>query len=207
MKLENSVLEIVIASGNKGKITEIKSVLADQPVRLLPKSDFNIEDPEETGLSFVENAILKARYTSNISGKPSLADDSGLVVNCLNGEPGIYSARYAGINASDEENVEYLLENMRNLRGNERSAYFYCAIAFVLHPKDPTPLIAEARWQGHVATSPSGSKGFGYDPVFCPIDHNCTAAELEPSLKNTISHRAQALIKFSELSKEYNIFN
>ena len=201
------MLEIVIASGNKGKIAEIKSVLADQSVKLLTKSDFNIEDPEETGLSFVENAILKARFTSEISGKPSLADDSGLVVNALDGDPGIFSSRYAGINASDEENVEKLLQSMQQLKDNERSAYFYCAIAFVLHAKDPTPLIAEARWQGQITASPSGSGGFGYDPVFCPLGHECTAAELETSLKNSISHRAQALIKFSDLSKEYNLFN
>jgi len=207
MPVHESVHKIIIASGNKGKIAEINSVLADQAVELVSKSEFNIADPEETGLSFIENAILKARYTSGLSGLPALADDSGLVVDSLNGQPGIYSSRYAGIDANDKQNVTKLLLDMSDFSGNKRSAYFFCAIAFVLHENDPTPVIAEARWHGQITMSASGSNGFGYDPVFFLEDHQCTAAELDSKLKNTLSHRAQALKKFSALAKDLQLFS
>lgn len=198
--------KIVIASGNRGKIAEIRSVLAEQAIALVAKTEFGIEDPEETGLSFVENAILKARYVAGLSGLPALADDSGLVVDALQGAPGIYSSRYAGIDASDEQNVKKLLSEMEGFTENERKAYFFCAIAFVLHADDPCPVIAEARWHGQIASSASGTQGFGYDPVFYLNSHRCTAAELEPKVKNTLSHRAQALNKFGVLAKEYGLF-
>ena len=205
--MHSPVNKIVIASGNKGKISEINSVLADQAVELVSKNKFNIEDPEETGLSFIENAILKARYSSGLSGLPALADDSGLVVESLKGQPGIYSSRYAGIDADDKQNVTKLLKDMEGFSGDKRSAYFISVIAFVLHENDPTPVIAEARWHGQVAMSPSGSNGFGYDPVFYLDSHQCTAAELDSKLKNTLSHRAQALKKFSALAKDLHLFH
>lgn len=198
--------KVVIASGNAGKIAEIKSVLAAQAVELISKQDFNIIDPEETGLSFVENAILKARHAARISKLPALADDSGLVVEALHGEPGIYSSRYAGMDASDEQNVAKLLAAMEGFPESQRRAYFFCAIAFVLNANDPAPLIAEARWHGHIATKPSGANGFGYDPVFYLKDQNCTAAELASEVKNKISHRGQALDKFSQLAKAHQFF-
>lgn len=198
--------KVVIASGNAGKIAEIKSVLAAQAVELISKQDFNIIDPEETGLSFVENAILKARHAARISKLPALADDSGLVVEALHGEPGIYSSRYAGMDASDEQNVAKLLAAMEGFPENQRDAYFFCAIAFVLNANDPAPLIAEARWHGQIATKPSGANGFGYDPVFYLKDQNCTAAELASEVKNKISHRGQALDKFSRLAKAHQFF-
>ncbi|HEY9135361.1 MAG TPA: RdgB/HAM1 family non-canonical purine NTP pyrophosphatase [Pseudomonadales bacterium] len=198
--------KIIIASGNRGKIAEIKSVLAEQAIELVAKTEFGIEDPDETGLSFVENAILKARHAASLSHLPALADDSGLVVDALQGAPGIYSSRYAGIDASDEENVEKLLYEMKGFTGNERSAYFFCAIAFVLHAEDPCPVIAEARWHGQIASSASGTQGFGYDPVFYLNSHHCTAAELDPKVKNKLSHRAQALHSFGVMVKEYGLF-
>jgi len=201
------VHKIIIASGNRGKIAEINSVLAEQVVELVSKNEFNIDDPEETGLSFIENAILKARYSSGLGGLPALADDSGLVVDSLNGRPGIYSSRYAGIDAGDEQNVTKLLKDMEGFSDNKRSAYFFCAIAFVLHESDPTPVIAEARWNGQVAKSPSGSNGFGYDPVFYLNSQQCTAAELDSKLKNSLSHRAKALKKFSALANELKLFS
>lgn len=181
--------EIILATDNKGKITELEAILA--PLHCIPQSALGIESPEETGLSFVENAILKARHASRLSNKPALADDSGLVVPILNGEPGIYSARYAGIHASDADNIALLLANLG--AEPEREAYFYCAIALVQHANDPTPLIATGKLLGRIANAPAGEQGFGYDPVFYLPAHQCTVAQLPATIKNTISHRAQAL--------------
>ena len=204
--MHEPVHKIIVASGNRGKIAEINSVLAEQGVELVSKNQFNINDPEETGLSFIENAILKARYSSGLGGLPALADDSGLVVDSLDGRPGIYSSRYAGSDADDEQNVTKLLKDMEGFSDNKRSAYFYCAIAFVLHENDPTPVTAEARWNGQVAMSPSGSNGFGYDPIFYLSSQQCTAAALDSKLKNSLSHRAKALKKFSALAIDLKLF-
>ncbi|KTC66774.1 deoxyribonucleotide triphosphate pyrophosphatase [Legionella birminghamensis] len=193
--------DIILATSNKGKIQEIQAILA--PFHCLSMADFNIESPEETGLSFVENALIKARHTSEKSGKPALADDSGLVVPALNGAPGIHSARFAGEEASDSDNIQLLLEKMEHFADAQRQAYFFCAIALLRSPDDPVPLLAYGKIKGRIIHEPKGTKGFGYDPVFYIPEYHCTAAELAPELKNTISHRGQALAQLQHELKEF----
>lgn len=183
--------EIILATSNKGKITEIAAILA--PIHCISQATLGIDSPEETGLSFIENAILKARHTSRLTNKAALADDSGLVVDALNGEPGIYSARYAGSSSTDAENIQLLLEKLKLVPEEKRQAYFYCAIAIVAYPNDPTPIIATGKFLGRITAQPMGEGGFGYDPIFFIDDQQCTAAQLPANIKNTISHRAQAL--------------
>lgn len=183
--------EIILATNNPGKIAELQAILS--PLHCISQASMGIKSVEETGLSFIENALLKARYLSQITGKPALADDSGLVVDVLNGEPGIYSARYAGNDSSDSDNIEHLLEKLKLIGPDQRQAFFYCAIALVQHADDPTPLIACGQLAGQIAMKPEGSNGFGYDPVFYLTSHQCTLAQLPADIKNTISHRAQAL--------------
>jgi XTP/dITP diphosphohydrolase len=188
--------EIILATNNRGKIAELQAILA--PTHCISQASLGIDSVEETGLSFVENALLKARYASRMTNKPALADDSGLVVAALNGEPGIYSARYAGINASDADNIIYLLDKLKGTPDSERQAYFYCAIVMVQHADDPTPLIACGQLHGVIARYAVGEHGFGYDPVFYIPSHQCTAAQLPAHIKNTISHRAEALKQLRE---------
>ncbi|WP_058442672.1 RdgB/HAM1 family non-canonical purine NTP pyrophosphatase [Legionella brunensis] len=183
--------EIILATANKGKIAEMSAILS--PIHCVSQDTLGIDSPKETGLSFIENALIKARHASRLSNKAALADDSGLVVDALNGEPGIYSARYAGLRATDEENITLLLEKLAHVPEEERQAYFYCAIAVVAYPNDPTPLIATGKFPGRIATISAGDGGFGYDPVFFVDSLQCTAAQLPAKIKNTISHRAQAL--------------
>ena len=183
--------ELILATSNHGKIRELQVLLA--PVHCIAQGSLGISSAEEYALSFIENALIKARHASLYAGKPALADDSGLVVPALNGEPGIYSARYAGKEATDEENICLLLNNMAHLHSNHRKAYFYCAMALVQHAKDPTPLIATGIFNGLISESASGIEGFGYDPIFYVTEYQCTAAQLPATIKNTISHRAQAL--------------
>lgn len=183
--------EIILATSNKGKIAELEAILA--PIHCISQAQSGIDTPEETGLTFIENAILKARHTSRLANKPALADDSGLVVQALNGQPGIYSARFAGSHASDEDNISLLLAKLADTPDNARQAYFYCAIALVQHAEDPTPLIATGKLIGSIAKNRAGEHGFGYDPVFYIPAEQCTVAQLPAKIKNTISHRAQAL--------------
>ncbi|WP_412754151.1 RdgB/HAM1 family non-canonical purine NTP pyrophosphatase [Legionella londiniensis] len=185
--------ELILATSNPGKIKELKELLS--PIACIPQQELGITDAEETGLSFIENAILKARHASSLGKKPALADDSGLVVKALAGQPGIYSARFAGQNASAEDNSRLLLKQLEHI-GDEkaRSAYFYCAIAVVEHEYDPTPLIATGKLEGYITRKPQGTEGFGYDPVFYLPEYHCTVAELPIAVKNKISHRAQALM-------------
>ena len=187
--------QLVVATGNKGKLAEIASVLAPFNMNVLPQSQFNVPEADETGLTFVENAIIKARNAAHHTGKAALADDSGLEVDGLNGAPGIYSARYAGPNATDALNVEKLLHAISDLEGHQRSARFQCVMVYLRHENDPTPLICQGTWEGLITTAPEGSSGFGYDPVFWVPDHHCTAAQLSSEVKNSISHRGQALKK------------
>ncbi|MDR3442792.1 MAG: RdgB/HAM1 family non-canonical purine NTP pyrophosphatase [Legionella sp.] len=189
--------ELILATSNQGKINELNDLLA--PIQCISQSSLGITDAVEDGLSFIENAIIKARHASFYAKKPALADDSGLVVPALNGEPGIYSARYAEINATDKSNIHLLLENMASLRGTQREAYFYCAVALVQHTNDPTPLIATGIFKGLIHDAPVGTGGFGYDPVFYVTEYQCTAAQLPATIKNTISHRAKALNQLREL--------
>jgi XTP/dITP diphosphohydrolase len=182
----------VLASENAGKVKEFNILFANTPYLLQPQSDFNIISPPETGLTFIENAIAKARYTAAISGLPTLADDSGLVVDYLNGKPGIYSARYAGEPSNAKANNEKLLEALKNIPHPQRSAHFYCILVLLRHAEDPEPLIAEGRWHGNILPETIGDNGFGYDPIFYVPSHDCSSAELAPEIKNQISHRALA---------------
>lgn len=189
--------ELLLATSNAGKIEELKAILS--PIHCIPQNTLHIENADETGLSFIENAILKARHASRLANMPALADDSGLVIPALNGEPGIYSARFAGVNATDDDNIEMLLTKLAHVREPQRDAYFYCALALVQHAEDPAPLVATGKLVGKISNERHGEHGFGYDPVFYLVDHNCTVAQLSPKLKNTISHRALALKQLRSL--------
>ncbi len=189
--------EIVLATNNQGKIKELNQLLA--PILCIPQSSLGIAEAVEDGLSFIENALIKARHASLLAKKPALADDSGLVVPALNGAPGIFSARYAGSNTTDQNNMALLLKNMSQLHSEQREAYFYCAIALVQHATDPTPLIATGMFKGFIHTQALGEEGFGYDPIFYIPEYQCTAAQLPATIKNTISHRAKALSCLREL--------
>lgn len=183
--------KIVLATHNAGKLKELTDLLS--PLICIGQQDLAIPSPEETGHSFIENALLKARHASRLSDKPALADDSGLVVPALGGAPGIYSARYAGLDQSPTEHLHHLLQNMQDFQGQARNAFFYCVIVLMRHAFDPMPFIACGQLHGSIAQSPSGDHGFGYDPIFYLADYQCTLAEVSPALKNTISHRAKAL--------------
>ncbi len=185
--------DIVLASSNPGKVREINQVLAGLNVIVRPQAEFNVIDAEETGLTFVENAILKARNAAQHTGLPAIADDSGLEVDALAGAPGIYSARYAGEGASDLENLEKLLDALADVPEENRSARFQCLMVYMRHADDPTPLICQGSWEGRILTAARGSNGFGYDPVFYVPTHNCASAELAAEIKNSLSHRGQAL--------------
>lgn len=185
--------QIVLASNNPGKLREIGQLLAGHDITIQPQSDFDAPDVEETGLTFVENAILKARNAAHYSGLPAIADDSGIEVDALNGAPGIYSARYAGSGASDRNNLQKLLDELKDVPETKRSARFQCLIVYLRHEKDPTPLIYQGTWEGRILPEPRGTSGFGYDPIFFVPEKDCTSAELSPEEKNQLSHRGQAL--------------
>jgi len=185
--------KIVLASGNRGKVREIGALLADLDCEVAPQSDFDITEAEETGLTFVENAIIKARHAAHHTGLAAIADDSGLEVDALNGAPGIYSSRFAGTDATSEQNLEKLLIDLSDIPKAERTARFQCVIVYLAHEADPTPIICQGSWEGRILFEPHGTHGFGYDPVFYLPDHNCAAAELPPEVKNGLSHRGKAL--------------
>ncbi|WP_415356382.1 RdgB/HAM1 family non-canonical purine NTP pyrophosphatase [Halioglobus sp. Uisw_031] len=181
---------VVLASGNAGKLRELDKVLAPLDVSLQPQAQFNVPDAEETGLSFVENAIIKARAAAQHTGLPAIADDSGIEVDHLNGAPGIYSARYSG--AGDEANNVLLLQELREIPEEQRSARFQCVLVYMRHALDPVPLICQGSWEGFILSEPRGENGFGYDPLFYLPDYQCSSAQLAPGIKNRISHRAKA---------------
>lgn len=185
--------KIVLATNNQGKVNELQNLLANAGFNIVAQKEFNVPDVDETGLSFIENAILKARHTAKFTGLPAIADDSGLVVNALDGAPGIYSARYAGEQGNDENNNQKLLQELNNVPSEKRSAYFYCALAFMRHENDPTPIICLGKWNGFILNETRGTGGFGYDPLFYVPELNCSAAELTKEHKSQISHRGQAL--------------
>ncbi len=192
---------VVLASGNRGKIAEFSDALAPLGWHIVPQGTLGITDVEETGLTFVENALLKARHAATCSGQPALADDSGLVVPALNGAPGIYSSRYSG--QGDLSNNEKLLQDMADLSGAARRAFFIAVVVFLRHEQDPTPIIATGRWWGHIAHDLSGDGGFGYDPLFQPDDCEHRAAALSVAIKNQLSHRGQAIkALLAELSRD-----
>ncbi|WP_456405200.1 XTP/dITP diphosphatase [Thiolapillus sp.] len=184
---------IVLASNNKGKVREIGELLAGQDLEVLPQSEFNIPEIEETGLTFVENAILKARNAAALSGLPAIADDSGLEVDALNGAPGIYSARFAGPDASDADNNHKMLAALADIPDEQRTARFQCLMVYMRHGKDPVPIICQGTWEGRILREPQGENGFGYDPLFFVPEKNCSAAELPAEVKNAMSHRGKAL--------------
>jgi XTP/dITP diphosphohydrolase len=185
--------KIVLASGNKGKVREFNEMLGGLQFEVVPQGEFAVPEIEETGLSFVENAILKARNAAMHTGLPALADDSGLEVDALQGAPGIYSARYSGPESTDAKNVDKLLEALAHVPEAERTARFQCIIVYMRHPSDPTPIIAQGSWEGRIALARSGSGGFGYDPVFHVPELGRSVAELNADEKNSRSHRGQAL--------------
>ena len=191
-------MELVLATGNPGKIREFATLLADLPVVVRHQDEWSLEGAEETGLSFVENAILKARHVAAHTGLPALADDSGLEVDALQGAPGVHSARYAGVDASDADNRHKLLEALRAVPEAQRGARFQCLLVLLRHALDPTPIIVQGTWEGRIASAPRGEGGFGYDSLFLVPGRDCTAAELDPAEKNRLSHRGQALQRLRE---------
>jgi len=184
---------IVLASGNQQKVAELQLLLQSLGIAVIPQSQFCIGDAMETGLTFVENAIIKARHASHLSGLPALADDSGLEVDALDGQPGIYSARFAGEPCNDANNNRLLLEKMKGIPAEKRTARFQCVLALMRHAADPTPLICHGTWEGSILTAAQGEHGFGYDPLFYVPTHACSAAELPTGEKAAISHRGQAM--------------
>ena len=182
---------IVLASGNLGKIREIQAIL--QNSNILPQSQFNVVEPEETGSTFIENAIIKARNAAAHCQLPAIADDSGLVVDALNGAPGVISARYAGAGATDQANLQKVLQQLVQVPEHARTARFICVMVYLRHAQDPTPIIAQGVWEGKILTQPVGDNGFGYDPIFWVEQSQCSSAQLAPQVKNAISHRGQAL--------------
>ncbi|WP_289106435.1 XTP/dITP diphosphatase [uncultured Pseudoalteromonas sp.] len=184
---------LVLATGNPGKVNELANMLSPLNINVLPQSDFNVDEVAETGTTFVENAIIKARHAAKITGMPAIADDSGLEVDGLNGAPGVYSARFAGESASDQDNIDKLLNELAD--NPNRKARFWCVLVLMRHADDPTPLICSASWEGEITQTQNGEGGFGYDPVFFVAEQNCTSAELTKEQKNAVSHRGQALKK------------
>ncbi len=184
---------IVLATGNPGKVRELQELLADSCYEIRPQSDYATPEAVENGLGFVENALIKARNASKHTGLPAIADDSGIAVDALNGAPGIYSARYAGAGASDEQNLQLLLQNMQDVDDDERTARFICLMVYVRHAEVPTPIICQGVWEGTLLREPSGENGFGYDPIFFVAEKGCSSAELAADEKNRLSHRGKAL--------------
>lgn len=187
-----TIKQIVLATGNKGKVAEFSTLFEGFAIKVSPQSEFNVEEVAETGTTFVENAIIKARHAAKITGLPAIADDSGLAVDALGGAPGIYSSRYAGSNANDADNIDKLL-NAMNAEVSNRKARFLCVLVFMRHQLDPTPLICQGEWHGEISTQRHGDGGFGYDPIFWLPEHKCSAAELDKASKNSLSHRGKAL--------------
>ncbi|MCW8963084.1 MAG: RdgB/HAM1 family non-canonical purine NTP pyrophosphatase [Gammaproteobacteria bacterium] len=184
---------IVLATGNPGKVRELQQLLADADYKISPQSEFDAPEAIEDGLGFVENALIKARSAARHTGLPAIADDSGIAVDALDGAPGIYSARYAGVGASDEQNLNFLLENMRDVDEADRTARFICLMVYVRHAEDPTPIICQGSWEGRLLHEPQGENGFGYDPIFYVPEKGCTSAQLSSEEKNAMSHRGQAI--------------
>lgn len=189
--------KIVLATGNKGKVKELGELLASYQMEVLPQSEFNVGDVAETGTTFVENAIIKARHAAKITGLPAIADDSGLEVDALAGAPGVYSARYAGEHATDSDNNEKLLKALDGIEQSKRTARFHCVLVYMAHENDPTPVICHGSWEGEILTSAMGEQGFGYDPLFWVAQEQKSSAQLDRDIKNSLSHRGKALAKLA----------
>jgi XTP/dITP diphosphohydrolase len=193
--------KIVLATGNQGKVKELANMLQDLNMTIVPQSDYQVSEVAETGTTFVENAIIKARHAAKITGLPAIADDSGLAVDYLNGSPGIYSSRYAGENANDQDNMVKLLAALIDVPAEQRGAQFLCVLVFMRHPDDPSPIICQGSWQGMITTAQVGEQGFGYDPIFYLNQQQMTSAQLPRDLKNQLSHRGKALLLLKEQLK------
>ncbi|MCL6713653.1 RdgB/HAM1 family non-canonical purine NTP pyrophosphatase [Pseudomonas sp. R2.Fl] len=191
-------MKLVLASSNAGKLEELRHLLADTDLELIAQSDLGVTDADETATTFVENALIKARHASRLTGLPALADDSGICVDALNGAPGLYSARYAGEHGNASRNIDKLLDALRDVPDAQRTAHFYCVLVLLHHADDPQPLIVEGEWRGRILRERRGTGGHGYDPVFLDPQLGRSAAELEVALKNRISHRGRALAALRE---------
>jgi XTP/dITP diphosphohydrolase len=197
--------QLVLASGNPGKLRELSAIMADMGYELIPQSDLNVPEAAETGTTFIENAIIKARNATAHTGLPALADDSGIEVDALNGAPGVYSARFAGDGASDEDNNALLVEKLSHVPAAQRTARYRAVIVFMRHEGDPSPLISEGSWEGEIQLEPVGDGGFGYDPYFYLPDMACTSAELSAAEKNSLSHRGKALVQLTQLMQRRHV--
>lgn len=195
--------KIVLATGNQGKVREMADLLADFGFDVVAQSEFKVSEVAETGTTFIENAIIKARHAAKETGLAAIADDSGLEVDYLHGAPGIYSARYAGTHASDAENIEKLLEALKEVPEAQRTARFHCVLVLMRHADDPTPIVCHGKWEGRILTQTQGSNGFGYDPLFWVPEEQCSSAQLEPMRKKQLSHRGQALKQLFTLLTEH----
>lgn len=194
--------KIVLATGNQGKVREMADLLADFGFDVVAQSEFNVSEVAETGTTFIENAIIKARHAAKETGFAAIADDSGLEVDCLNGAPGIYSARYAGDHASDAENIEKLLEALKEVPEAQRTARFHCVLVLMRHADDPTPIVCHGQWEGRILAQTQGNHGFGYDPIFLVPEEQCSSAQLDPMRKKQLSHRGKALKQlFAQLTE------
>lgn len=185
--------QVVLATGNAGKVRELASLLQDFGLAVVAQTELGVDSAEETGLTFIENAILKARHAAKVTGLPAIADDSGLAVDALGGAPGIYSARYAGADASDRQNLDKLLKALENVPDGQRQAHFHCVLVYLRHAEDPTPLVCHGSWAGEITRAPAGDGGFGYDPIFFVPEAGKTAAGMSRDEKQAVSHRGQAL--------------
>ena len=192
----------VLATGNKGKVKEMSELLNSFSIEVLPQSHFDVPDVPETGTTFIENAIIKARHASKITGLPAIADDSGLEVDFLNGQPGIYSSRFAGENANDQDNIDLLLNKLEGISNEQRQARFQCVLVYMRHALDPTPVICQGTWEGVITEVMQGENGFGYDPIFWVESDQCSSAQLSPLRKSALSHRGQALTMLVERLKQ-----
>lgn len=193
--------KLVLATSNRGKVTEMQPLLSDIGYTIFTQAELGVSDAIEDGHTFVENALIKARHASSITGLPAIADDSGLIIDALNGAPGLISAHYAGVHGDSEGNIKKVLAEMMDVPRADRTARFYSLIVMLKHAHDPQPLIAEGIWEGEILELPRGNNGFGYDPIFFVADQQCSAAELPADIKNQISHRGRALLKLRELLK------
>ncbi|MGH8107265.1 MAG: RdgB/HAM1 family non-canonical purine NTP pyrophosphatase [Arenimonas sp.] len=191
--------KLVLATSNRGKVAEMQPLLSDIGYSIVTQSEMGVGDAIEDGHTFVENALIKARHASAVTGLPAIADDSGLIIDALKGAPGLISAHYAGVHGDARGNIEKVLAELNGVPASQRSARFYSLIVMLKHAEDPQPLIAEGIWEGEILDAPRGENGFGYDPIFYVPEHRCSAAELPAELKNTISHRGRALLKLREL--------
>ncbi|MDC0611112.1 XTP/dITP diphosphatase [Vibrio sp.] len=195
--------QLVLATGNQGKVKEMADLLSDFGFDVKAQSEFNVSEVAETGTTFIENAIIKARHAARETGLPAIADDSGLEVDAIDGQPGVYSARYAGLEASDQDNIDKLLSSMKDVPEKDRTARFHCVLVLMKHADDPTPIVCHGKWEGQILTTQIGENGFGYDPVFWVPEEKCASAQLEPARKKQLSHRGKALqTLFNQLKEQ-----